>query len=134
MKSTLSLTTPYGLNQLEIEDGNEQQTIHEMVLKQVLAPSEKYICHLCVNRFSIIDPNLSFEFITLLAQLVRISPFYQPTMELVLHLPVLLTIPGCFTFFDDETGFSYSLSCLNVACDEWDKQGEIIGRSVTTLE
>ncbi|KAK2956972.1 hypothetical protein BLNAU_8047 [Blattamonas nauphoetae] len=46
---------PNYLNELGIEDGNEQQTVYETVLKQVLVPSEKYIWHLCVNRYSIID-------------------------------------------------------------------------------
>ncbi|KAK2945544.1 hypothetical protein BLNAU_19542 [Blattamonas nauphoetae] len=35
------LATPDGLASLEIEDRNEQQAVHEMVLKQVLVPSEK---------------------------------------------------------------------------------------------
>ncbi|KAK2953018.1 hypothetical protein BLNAU_12007 [Blattamonas nauphoetae] len=39
------------LEDLRIEDKNEQQSVHETVLKQVLVPLEKYLCHLCVNRF-----------------------------------------------------------------------------------
>ncbi|KAK2957917.1 hypothetical protein BLNAU_7093 [Blattamonas nauphoetae] len=37
---SLWLATPDGLNQLELEDGYEEQAVHETVLKQVLAPSE----------------------------------------------------------------------------------------------
>ncbi|KAK2948084.1 hypothetical protein BLNAU_16957 [Blattamonas nauphoetae] len=51
---SLWLATPYCLEQHGIEDWNEQQAVHETVLKHVVAPSEKYIRHLCVNRYSII--------------------------------------------------------------------------------
>ncbi|KAK2947387.1 hypothetical protein BLNAU_17707 [Blattamonas nauphoetae] len=34
---------------------HEQQAVHETVLKHIVAPSEQYIWHLCVNRFSIIS-------------------------------------------------------------------------------
>ncbi|KAK2948723.1 hypothetical protein BLNAU_16361 [Blattamonas nauphoetae] len=63
---SLELSTPNGLEQLEIEDGNEKQAVHETVLMQIIIPSEKYICHLCTNRNSIIDgeqsESLNLEF------------------------------------------------------------------------
>ncbi|KAK2943641.1 hypothetical protein BLNAU_21431 [Blattamonas nauphoetae] len=43
--------TPDDLTRIGIEDGNEQQAVHETVLQRVIVPSEKYICHLCMNRF-----------------------------------------------------------------------------------
>ncbi|KAK2957955.1 hypothetical protein BLNAU_7131 [Blattamonas nauphoetae] len=58
IRLSLRLATPDILEDLGIEDGYEEQAVHEIVLKQVLAPSEKYICHLCMNHFSIIDPDL----------------------------------------------------------------------------
>ncbi|KAK2946416.1 hypothetical protein BLNAU_18667 [Blattamonas nauphoetae] len=102
ISNSLWLATPSGLNELRIEDGNEQETAHETVLKQVLIPSKQYIWHLCVNRYSIIDEELSNYFLALLAQLLRISHYYQPTMEIVLDMPVFVTIPSCLTFFEDE--------------------------------
>ncbi|KAK2957567.1 hypothetical protein BLNAU_7466 [Blattamonas nauphoetae] len=45
------LAIPGGLEQLGIEDENGEQTVHKTVLKQVIIPSEKYIWHLCVNRY-----------------------------------------------------------------------------------
>ncbi|KAK2944956.1 hypothetical protein BLNAU_20132 [Blattamonas nauphoetae] len=102
ISSTVWLTTPTGLEHLGIEDESGQQTVHKTVLKQVLIPSEKYICHLCANRFSIVDGDLPNEFMTILAQLLRISPSYQPTAEIVLHMPVFLTIPSCLTFFEKD--------------------------------
>ncbi|KAK2954254.1 hypothetical protein BLNAU_10753 [Blattamonas nauphoetae] len=59
--SSIWLTTPDGLTQLKIEDENEQQAVHETVLKQVVTPSEK---------------------------LLRICPYYQPTINFVLHMPL----------------------------------------------
>ncbi|KAK2941620.1 hypothetical protein BLNAU_23468 [Blattamonas nauphoetae] len=53
-RSPSGSATPYCLEQHGIEDWNEQQAVHETVLKHVVAPSEKYIRHLCVNRYSII--------------------------------------------------------------------------------
>ncbi|KAK2950131.1 hypothetical protein BLNAU_14933 [Blattamonas nauphoetae] len=93
--NTLWVSTLNGLTRLGIKDGSEQQAVRKTILKQVLFPSEKYICHLCMNRYSIVDGEQSRDFLTLLAQLLRISPSYQPTMEFVLDMPVVLTIPSC---------------------------------------
>ncbi|KAK2956980.1 hypothetical protein BLNAU_8055 [Blattamonas nauphoetae] len=71
IRRSLSLTTPNYLALLGIKDDNEQQAVHETVLKQVVTPSEKYIWHLCVNRYSIVDGELSLTFLDLLAQLIR---------------------------------------------------------------
>ncbi|KAK2948866.1 hypothetical protein BLNAU_16209 [Blattamonas nauphoetae] len=88
------LSTPSSLKQLGVQDINEQQAVRETILQQVLIPSEKYIWHLCVNRSSIIDGDQSGYFLTLLAHLLRICPYYQPTMKVVLHMPVFFTIPS----------------------------------------
>ncbi|KAK2963525.1 hypothetical protein BLNAU_1568 [Blattamonas nauphoetae] len=88
---TVWLATPEGLEELEIEDRNEQQAVHKTVLTQVLAPSEKSIFRLSINRHLIIDGEFSFAFLILLARLLEISPYYQPTMEIVLQMPVVLT-------------------------------------------
>ncbi|KAK2942527.1 hypothetical protein BLNAU_22555 [Blattamonas nauphoetae] len=68
------LATPFSLEKLRISDENEQQAVHETVLKKVLTPSETYICHLCVNRFSIIDGKQSKNFVDLLTRLLKICP------------------------------------------------------------
>ncbi|KAK2952737.1 hypothetical protein BLNAU_12386 [Blattamonas nauphoetae] len=99
---SLCLSTPTYLAYLEIEDEAEQQDVHETVLTQVLAPSEKYICHLCVNRYSILEGRLSQEFKFLLTCILEISPYYQPTMDFVLNMSVVLTIPCCLTFVKSE--------------------------------
>ncbi|KAK2954626.1 hypothetical protein BLNAU_10477 [Blattamonas nauphoetae] len=96
------LSTPDYLAKLEIEDDDEQQAVHETVLKQVLVPSEKYIWHLCTNRYSIIDEDLSDEFMTFISQFLLICPYYQPTMDFIVHIPVALSIPSCLSFYDSE--------------------------------
>ncbi|KAK2953989.1 hypothetical protein BLNAU_11091 [Blattamonas nauphoetae] len=93
--TSVRLATPIVLANLGIEDGNEQQAVHETVLKHVLVPSEEYVCHLCVNIFSLTSGPLSEAYETLLAQILRISPYYQPTMDFVLRMPIVLTIPSC---------------------------------------
>ncbi|KAK2960163.1 hypothetical protein BLNAU_4716 [Blattamonas nauphoetae] len=62
------LATPYGLEQFEIEDRDERRAVYETVFSQVLAPSEKF-------------------FLMLLAQILEISQYYQPTLDFVLHMP-----------------------------------------------
>ncbi|KAK2960281.1 hypothetical protein BLNAU_4834 [Blattamonas nauphoetae] len=120
------LPTPYGLRTLEIEDGNEQQDVHEIVLTQVLMPSEKNICHLCVNRSSIINGKQSRFFLILLARLLKISPYYRPTLEFVLHMPVFLTIPSCLAFFENDYSIYWFLSYMVDAQREWnDTRGEV---------
>ncbi|KAK2948722.1 hypothetical protein BLNAU_16360 [Blattamonas nauphoetae] len=99
---SVQLATPIGLERLGIKDRGEQQTIPETVFQHVLIPSEKYICHLLVNRFSIIDGKQSSGFLLLLTYLLELSPYYQPTMDFVLFMPVFLTIPSCLIFFENE--------------------------------
>ncbi|KAK2950137.1 hypothetical protein BLNAU_14939 [Blattamonas nauphoetae] len=81
------LATPDGLANNRIKHSDESQTINETILKQVLEPSKKYIWHLCVNRFSIIAGDQSNNFLTLLARILKMSPFYQPTMDLPASAP-----------------------------------------------
>ncbi|KAK2950723.1 hypothetical protein BLNAU_14394 [Blattamonas nauphoetae] len=130
---SLSLATPDGLEDLKIEDIVGQQSVHETVLKHVLAPSEKYIWHLCVNRYSIIDGEQSRYFMELMAQLLRISPYYQPTMDFILHMPVVLTIPSCLTFFEHDHSIFWFVHNMIDAQRDWnDEGGEIhhTGRKV----
>ncbi|KAK2940992.1 hypothetical protein BLNAU_24096 [Blattamonas nauphoetae] len=115
------LATPRGLTELKIQDRDEQQAVHETVLKQVLAPSEKYICHLCANRLSIVDGEQSRSFLTLIAQLLEICPYYQPTLEVVLNMPILLTIPSCLTFFECDHAIWYFLREMDNDQLEWNK-------------
>ncbi|KAK2950661.1 hypothetical protein BLNAU_14332 [Blattamonas nauphoetae] len=121
--NSLWFATPRGLASLKIEDPNEQQAVHETILKQVLAPSEKYIWHLCVNRFSIIDGEQSINFLRVLATLLHISPYHQQTMDFVLNMPVFLTIPSFLTFFEDDCSIRYFLNVMIDAQLEWNKQG-----------
>ncbi|KAK2952944.1 hypothetical protein BLNAU_12120 [Blattamonas nauphoetae] len=126
MSSTMSslwLATPDGLTELGIEDGNEQQAVRETVLKQVIVPSEKYICHLCVIRYSIVDGDQSYEFMLLHSTLLEISPYYQPTMDVVLHMPVVLTIPSSLTFFEVDRSIFWFLSNMIDTQREWNNQG-----------
>ncbi|KAK2954388.1 hypothetical protein BLNAU_10720 [Blattamonas nauphoetae] len=115
------LAFPNTLAQLRIEDGNGPQTVHETILKQVLVPSEKYICHLCANLFSIVDGQLSTHFLELLTQLLQICLYYQPTMEIVLHMPVVLTIPCCLTFIDNDYSIWLFLSEINSIQRDWNE-------------
>ncbi|KAK2950716.1 hypothetical protein BLNAU_14387 [Blattamonas nauphoetae] len=122
---SLWLATPECLADLGTRDIDEQPTVHEMVLQHILIPSENYMCHLCVNRYSIIDGEQSSGFMLLLAYLLRISPFYQPTMKSVLQMPVFLAIPSCLTFFDNHSSISWFVRNMINAQREWnDKRGD----------
>ncbi|KAK2963663.1 hypothetical protein BLNAU_1228 [Blattamonas nauphoetae] len=123
---SLWLSTPRSLAFLGNQDENGQQHVHETIMKQVVAPSEKYICHLCVNRFSIIDGNQSRSFLELIARILRISPYYQQTMDFILGLPVFLTVPCCLTFFEYDGSIWCFLHTMNHARWEWNKgRGEV---------
>ncbi|KAK2963534.1 hypothetical protein BLNAU_1577 [Blattamonas nauphoetae] len=118
---SLWLATPDGLEELENEDWTEEVLAHETVLKQVLTPSEEYICHLCENRFSIIDGDQSNHFMEILALLIRISPYYQPEMDFLLNMQVFLAVPSCLTFFEnDESIWSFLYSMIDIQ-REWNK-------------
>ncbi|KAK2947586.1 hypothetical protein BLNAU_17491 [Blattamonas nauphoetae] len=123
MSRTVWLATPYGLTQLGIADDYEPKTVHETILEQVLVPSEKYIWYLCVNRFLIIDGELCNEFMHLLAELLQISPYFQPMMDFLLHIPVFLTIPSYLTFVEAEQSNYSFLSLMTIAQQERNKKG-----------
>ncbi|KAK2947022.1 hypothetical protein BLNAU_18024 [Blattamonas nauphoetae] len=123
---SLWLATPRGLTRLGIEDRDEQQNVHETILKQVLVPSEKYICHLSTNRFSIVDGEQSYEFLELLARLLRICPYHQPTMDIVLRMPIFVTIPNCLTFFEsDRSIWNFLDTMAYVRQERNEKDGEL---------
>ncbi|KAK2955268.1 hypothetical protein BLNAU_9820 [Blattamonas nauphoetae] len=123
ISNSLWLATPYSLRLLRIEDHDEQQDVYETIFKQVLAPLDKYIWHLCVNRFSIVDGTQSESFMELLAQLLRICPYNQQTVDFVLHMPVFLTIPSCLTSIEHSYSISTFLSLLVDSQREWNKKG-----------
>ncbi|KAK2957561.1 hypothetical protein BLNAU_7460 [Blattamonas nauphoetae] len=123
IRQTLWLTTPFGLPQLGIEDEDGQQAVHETVLTKVLIHLEKYIWHLCVYRFSIIDGSQSKSFLELLAHILQISSYYQPTMDFVHHMPVILTIPSCLAFFEDDLSIWNFLDEINNFQLEWNEEG-----------
>ncbi|KAK2954257.1 hypothetical protein BLNAU_10756 [Blattamonas nauphoetae] len=122
IRQSVWLATPRGLEDLEIEDDNEQQAAFETILKQVVVPSEKYHRHLCVNRYSIVDGDHSEQLMQFLARLLQICPYYQPTMDLVLHMPIVLTIPSCLTFFEFDRSIYPLLSSMVDSQREWNKR------------
>ncbi|KAK2959688.1 hypothetical protein BLNAU_5465 [Blattamonas nauphoetae] len=133
LTSCVMLATPYGLTDLEIEEGDEQQAVHETVFKQILAPSEQYIRHLCVNRNSIVDGDQSGEFVHIISQLLEISPFYQPTMDFVRSLPVFLSLPNCLTIFDNDDTIFQFYEVLRYSVEQWNEKGGDIDRSGTKI-
>ncbi|KAK2950109.1 hypothetical protein BLNAU_14911 [Blattamonas nauphoetae] len=102
-------------------DRNEQLAAHETVLKQVLAPCEPYFCYLCVNRYFIVDGEQSYNFLVLLTRLLRISPFYQPTMDFIVNMPVVLTIPSYLTFIKNDYSIWLFLCDKVNARREWNR-------------
>ncbi|KAK2941472.1 hypothetical protein BLNAU_23619 [Blattamonas nauphoetae] len=121
VRNSLWFATPFGLNELRIEDGNERHAVQETVLIQVLIPSEQYICHLCANRFLIIDGNQSVAFLKFLARLLEICPYYQPTMDFLLHMQVVLTIQSCLTFFENDESIYRFLDEMSDIQRKWNR-------------
>ncbi|KAK2953083.1 hypothetical protein BLNAU_12072 [Blattamonas nauphoetae] len=130
---SILLTTPDGLRYLRITDRNEQQSVRETVLKQVVVPSETYIWHLCMNRFSIIDGGQSANFLDLLARLLEICHSSQPTMDFIQIMPIFFTIPSCLTFFEYENTIFWFMCSMIDGQHEWNEtRGEVrqIGKTV----
>ncbi|KAK2953051.1 hypothetical protein BLNAU_12040 [Blattamonas nauphoetae] len=118
---TVWLITPDGLSRLRIQNHDGRQAVYETVFKQVLTLSEKYIWHLCVNRISMADDKFSYFLTSVLARLLEVCPYHQPTMEFVLHMPVILTIPSCLTFFEIDNSIWYFLDNMNHTQQKWNK-------------
>ncbi|KAK2943317.1 hypothetical protein BLNAU_21742 [Blattamonas nauphoetae] len=92
LNNSFSLATRDGLAQLASEDDDELQAVHETILSQVVIPSEKWICDLCVNRLSMIVGVQSRHFEDVHADLLEMCACHHPTMDVVLHVPVSLPI------------------------------------------
>ncbi|KAK2956459.1 hypothetical protein BLNAU_8513 [Blattamonas nauphoetae] len=120
LHSFIWISTP---DTLKNTHDNEQKAVHETVLTQVLVPSEKYIWHLCVNRYSIIHGGLASDFMIFLDALLQVSPYYQPTMDFVLDMPVVLTIPSCLAFIEADRTIWTFLHELVEPQREWNRRG-----------
>ncbi|KAK2945769.1 hypothetical protein BLNAU_19325 [Blattamonas nauphoetae] len=130
---SLWLSTPNGLQKLEIKDSAEQQTVHETVLDQVLVPSKGYVQHLCENRLVVIaDSSLSDVFVSLLVHLLHISLSHPPTSRVVLALPAILAIPSSFTSNDTNFSSWRLLSGLANAQKRWVCRAGLLRQSEAT--
>ncbi|KAK2964015.1 putative Ubiquitin family protein [Blattamonas nauphoetae] len=127
------LSTPLGIAALMDEEGYGPQGEHKTIFQQVLVPSEKYIWHLCVNRFSIIDGEQSKYFLALLARLFQLCPSYQPTMDIVFNMPVFLTIPSCLTFFEFDESIDIFVYSLIIFEEEWDEEDKDVRQKWKTM-
>ncbi|KAK2955126.1 hypothetical protein BLNAU_9855 [Blattamonas nauphoetae] len=123
ISSSIWLATQFGLRNLQIKDWNEQQNIHETVFNQVLVPSEPYIRHLCVNSRTIADRDQSSHFMQILGFLLRICPFYQPTLDFVRNLPIITTIPLALSSSVKEPSIWQFLFESTSAQEEWNEKG-----------
>ncbi|KAK2941009.1 hypothetical protein BLNAU_24080 [Blattamonas nauphoetae] len=113
------LSTPTGLSTHAIEDKIERHAVHETVLQHVIAPSEKYIGHVCRNRHSITDAGMERGFMLLLTRILQISPYNQSTVGSVLNLPVFLTIPSWLTVLEKDGSISSFLQAMVNIQQEW---------------
>ncbi|KAK2950831.1 hypothetical protein BLNAU_14249 [Blattamonas nauphoetae] len=119
LRQSLLPSTPFGLAELGIGAGDERQAVYTTILQQVVAPSEKYISHLCVNRYMITNGDMPDYLLTFFAQLLKICAYYQLAMDYVLHMPVVLTIPSCLTFFENAFSIWNFLDRMIDAQQEW---------------
>ncbi|KAK2961992.1 hypothetical protein BLNAU_3048 [Blattamonas nauphoetae] len=121
--SLLRHSFPNPLIGQRLAQSSEQQAIVDTVLIRVLIPSEGYIHHVCVNRHSMNDPDHSFELMTLLGRLFRISAYNQPAMDFVLKLPVFLSITSAITLCDHDMSVWHFLFETRRTQEEWNKKG-----------
>ncbi|KAK2953296.1 hypothetical protein BLNAU_11759 [Blattamonas nauphoetae] len=107
--NSLWLSTLECLEKLEIEDRHEQQAVHETVLKQVLAPSEKAI-HAFYRHPGPTPRNMSFP-----STDDGFSSSYA----------VFLTIPNCLTSFEsDDSIWTFLNFMIGVRRDWNETRGE----------
>ncbi|KAK2944122.1 hypothetical protein BLNAU_20954 [Blattamonas nauphoetae] len=130
---SLWLSTLDNLARLKIDDPNEQKSVHKTIFQQVVTPSEQYIRHLCVNCFSIIDGTQSRIFLSLLVHLLQICPYYQPTMDFLLNMPIFLTIPSYLTFFEADRSIWDFLNLMVDAQREWNKTRGVVRQMVKKM-
>ncbi|KAK2959911.1 hypothetical protein BLNAU_5108 [Blattamonas nauphoetae] len=60
---------------------------------------------------------------TLLARIVRVSPYYPPTMDIVVNMPIVLTIPSCLAFLETDESIWIFLYDVIEAQREWNEHG-----------
>ncbi|KAK2954253.1 hypothetical protein BLNAU_10752 [Blattamonas nauphoetae] len=131
--SQVRLATPRRLNSLKIEHQRDQQSVHETVLHHLLVPSEAYLRTLCTNRILFVDGNPSEKLMCLFAQLLQICAYYQPTMDFVLNLPVVLTITSYLPFVEAELSLWFFLDVSISSLKEWNKERGDVHRLGTRI-
>ncbi|KAK2942523.1 hypothetical protein BLNAU_22551 [Blattamonas nauphoetae] len=136
-----NLTTKFDAQQLSSKVGNECTNVVENIATsfrlstpEIVIPSEQYIWHLCVNRFSIVEGSQSKFFMRLFAQLLHICSYCQPTVDFVVNMPVFLTITSCLTFFEDDNSIYSYLNYMNGLQQERNKKGGKVQQMWTTVQ
>ncbi|KAK2959932.1 hypothetical protein BLNAU_5129 [Blattamonas nauphoetae] len=116
-----------------MEDRDKQQALRETVLKQVLSPSQTYICHLCAKYHSIVDEDHSDAFTTLLSRIIQLYSHCQQTMEDGLVLRAFVALPSCLTFFESDVSIDSFLDELVDSKEQQNEQGGDVCESETTI-
>ncbi|KAK2957885.1 hypothetical protein BLNAU_7061 [Blattamonas nauphoetae] len=131
--SSIWLASQDGQTNLQIQDWNEQQAIHETVLQHVLIPAQPYLRHMCINYISITDLGQSLNFTRILGKLLRICPFHQPTLDLVQTLPVYTAMTNALTSFVNSTSIWNIFFEMIAALQEWKEHGGTIHQTGMTV-
>ncbi|KAK2944170.1 hypothetical protein BLNAU_20917 [Blattamonas nauphoetae] len=119
LSKLLYFFTPVGHRSLDLYDPEYRPVHRDALLTRLLFPLEEYLHHLCSNRYTIPQGDLTDNFMFLLARLLQICPDFQPTMDFVFTLPVLLTITSSLTFFERDRSVDQFLHGLREYLRFW---------------
>ncbi|KAK2943245.1 hypothetical protein BLNAU_21817 [Blattamonas nauphoetae] len=112
LSQLLQISSPHSLIKLEIENNWDRSALHDTTLAHLLVPSEGFIRHVCLNRPSFEEKEISLIFMSLLMQILHISPYHPPTMDFIQTLPIVLSIPSMLTSCPSDQSKFYCLTDL----------------------
>ncbi|KAK2948267.1 hypothetical protein BLNAU_16803 [Blattamonas nauphoetae] len=122
IRSFLRLGTLRGMERGQVVSQNEQQELHDLILRQVIIPSEGFLRFLYHVHPSVVDGDRSFIFLGNLTRFIQICPYYDLTITHILGLPVILTITSSLTIIVTDSSIWTFLDDLNECIWEWNSE------------
>ncbi|KAK2961646.1 hypothetical protein BLNAU_3444 [Blattamonas nauphoetae] len=100
----------------------------EMIFEKVVLPSSQLMAFLISNR-NMLKGDLFKSFISLMANLLDISPFHRPISEFILASPIVRTFSRCLSFVEDDFCLFDATKTFSQSLEEWRNHGPEVVQS-----
>ncbi|KAK2946740.1 hypothetical protein BLNAU_18336 [Blattamonas nauphoetae] len=127
IRNTTNLALPSHLSELDITTAVEKSNHREMIFQKIVIPSSQFVTFLISNQ-NILNGDLFTSFMYLLSTLLRIGPYHRLTLEFVLASPIVMALPYCLSFNENDGHLWMTLLSI-YSPDDWKKKSREVVQS-----